>query len=68
MVRAGRHRISVGGFSTQPDGTTRSTESKKPSFFGISGSIIAAIWAIVYPRVLPNVDHACSSGRMSLPV
>src|SRR3954471_14843106 len=35
------------GLSTQPGGTTSSIESKKPSFFGISGSIIAAIWAIV---------------------
>ena len=36
-----------GGLSTQPEGTTSSMESKKPSFFGISGSIIEAIWATV---------------------
>ncbi|MDZ7733363.1 MAG: hypothetical protein U5R31_09835 [Acidimicrobiia bacterium] len=43
-------------------------ESKKPSFLGISGSIMAAIWATVYPRVLPKVDQAWSSGRSSVPV
>ena len=57
-----------GGLSTQPSGTTSLIWSKKPSFFGISGSIIEAIWPTVYPRVLPNVDHAWSSGRVSLPV
>ena len=36
-----------GGFSTQPGGTTRRMLSKKPSFFGISGSIIEATWATV---------------------
>ena len=41
------------GLSTHPCGTTSSMELKKPSFFGISGSIMAAICATVYPRVLP---------------
>ena len=36
-----------GGFNTHPGGTTSSMASKNPSFFGISGSIIAATWAIV---------------------
>jgi hypothetical protein len=35
------------GLSTQPLGTTSLICSKKPSFFGISGSIIAAIWPTV---------------------
>ena len=33
------------GFSTQPSGTIRSMELKKPSFLGIAGSIIEAICA-----------------------
>ncbi len=33
------------GLSRQPSGTTSSIDSKKPSLWGISGSIIAAIWA-----------------------
>ena len=33
------------GLSTQPSGAVSSIDSKKPSFFGISGSIIDAIWA-----------------------
>ena len=41
------------GFSTQPWGTTSWIWSKNPSFLGISGSIIAAICATVYPRVFP---------------
>ena len=45
-VPADTGRLGV-GLSTQPCGTTRSIDSKKPSFFGISGSIIAAIWATV---------------------
>src|SRR4029079_16638704 len=60
--------LPVGGLGTQPPGTTSLIWSKKPSFFGISGSIIEAIWPTVYPRVLPNVDHAWISGRESEPV
>ena len=42
-------------------------QSKNPSFFGIDGSTRLASWAIVYPRVLPYVDHAWMSGRSSEP-
>ena len=55
------------GLSTQPGGTTNLIWSKKPSFFGISGSIIDAICPTVYPRVFPKVDHAWISSRVSLP-
>src|SRR5437660_5428128 len=56
------------GLSTQPAGATSSMPSKNPSFLGMAGSIIEAIWAIVYPRVLPNVDQAWISSRVSEPV
>lgn len=56
------------GLTQQPSGTTRVIASKKPSFFGIVGSTRLASCAITYPRVLPKVDHACSSSRVSDPV
>ena len=50
-ARVVRARADTGlpgsGLSTQPFGTTSLICSKKPSFFGISGSIIAAIWPTV---------------------
>src|SRR5213078_3009348 len=39
--------LLASGLSTQPLGTTSLICSKNPSFFGISGSIIDAIWPTV---------------------
>jgi hypothetical protein len=45
MVRPGRDRLARGWFRQQPSGTTSSMALKKPSFFGIVGSIIDPSWA-----------------------
>ena len=45
------------GLRQQPNGTRRSTQSKKPSFFGMLESTKLASCAIALPRVLPYVDQ-----------
>ena len=55
------------GFRHEPLAYLQLMKSKNPSFLGIPASTMLASWAIVLPRVFPNVDQAWISGRLSEP-